>query len=175
MTTATVQQGFDRESIRSPANPRDIARSAHLRAKSLPANGVVSYGQISEHFHARPTACRSALRPPCGSGTRIVWQRVAFALPLSRPALSYFLEGLFHAAHPNESSLRRCLQCVCRSLRLLLVLMPAGDARTPDGPMHCPRHGLRCDLPGRRRLHVPQKRVHGAGLQAVRRDLQGMR
>jgi len=81
----------------------------------------------------------------------------------------------FHETQRNEPSLRRRLQRVRRCLRPLRGLMPAGNQRAHDGPMHCAGYGLRCVLPACRWLHGPQKRVRGAGLQALCGDLQGMR
>ena len=171
--------GMPRASSRTvPASPWVALRADALRASPCSQSASCPTAKCQRTTQALVTARGGALRlfvkaeygPPGTSSGGGLWR-----CALDHGGSSVFLEGLFHEAQPNEPSLRRCLQCLCRRLRLLLGLMPAGDPRTHDGPMHCTRHGLRRDLPSRRWLHGPQKRVHDAGLQAVRGHLQGVR
>ena len=108
---------------------------------------------------------------PAGSTGANYREQVA-ALTASTTELAALGQSLCVLARQWRQS--RDAESPCRH-DMLLGLLPAGDPRTHDGSMHCARHGLRRDLPTRRWLHGPQKRVHDAGLQAVRGSLQGMR
>ena len=108
--------------------PLGCAPCRRSRGKPLHAIGIVSYGQMSDDCQCLAYVSQISLEALCESGTwtvrDIFWRRTVAARSRSRRAFSLLLEGLFQEAQPNESSLRRCLQCMCRRLRLLLGLMP---------------------------------------------------